>query len=70
MQRLIETNGGPRERIAAAAGVPFDSVLRAWQHNLHDTRVASDAMHPSIALASVAWIFICAGLSLRSSRWR
>jgi hypothetical protein len=69
-ERLVTAPGGVRERIAAAARVPFDSVVRSWQYNIRNTRVASDAMSPTIAAASLGWIVLCVGLSLRSSRWR
>ena len=70
-ERLIETGGEDiRVRLAAAAGVPFDSLVSTWQARVHDTRVPSDAMRPSIAAASLGWIVLCLGLSMRSSRWR
>jgi hypothetical protein len=70
IERLLLTNGTPAERIAAAAHAPIDSVVAAWRHNVHDSRVPSDNMSPSMALMSAAWICACAALALRSSRWR
>ena len=69
-ERLVEANGDVPTRLAAAARVPADSVVRAWQSNIRFTRVPSDAMRSSIAAASLGWIVLCVGLSLRSSRWR
>jgi hypothetical protein len=69
-RRLVETPGGPNERLSAAAGMPIDSLVAIWQRRVRDARTPSDDMSPSIALASLSWILVLGGLSLRSSRWR
>jgi len=69
-ERLVTATGTPAQRLAAAAGVPLDSLVRAWRHKVRTTRAPSEALSLPIAAASLFWIGICAGLSLRSSRWR
>lgn len=69
-ERLLLTPGDPSQRLAAAAGVSTDSVVRVWRQRVHDARVAGDAMTPGIAASSLAWIFAFGALALRSSRWR
>jgi len=68
--RLLVASGTPTEQLEAAATVPIDSVVRAWQRRIRDTRTASDAMSLPIAIGSLFWIGLCGALSLRSTRWR
>ena len=69
-ERILSATGTPAQRLAAAAGVPIDSVLRVWQRRVHDTRLPSEDFSVTIAATSLAWILACGALSLRSSRWR
>lgn len=69
-ERLLNASGTPSDRIAAAAGVSADSVVRVWQRRMHDTRLPSQDMTPAIAMGSLAWVLAFGALSLRSSRWR
>lgn len=69
-ERLLLTRGDPSQRLAAAAGVSSDSVVRVWRQRVHDARVATEAMTPGVAASSLVWIFALGALALRSSRWR
>jgi hypothetical protein len=69
-ERLLLTPGNPSQRLAAAAGVSTDSVVRVWRQRVHDARVATDAMTPGVAASSLVWILAFGALALRSSRWR
>ena len=69
-ERLIRSTGAPAQALADAAGVPLDSVLKVWQHNLRETRLPSQDISLGIAASSLLWIAVCGALSLRSSRWR
>jgi hypothetical protein len=69
-ERLLLTRGDPSQRLAAAAGVSTDSVVRVWRERVRESRVANDAMSPGIAASSLAWILAFGALALRSSRWR
>lgn len=69
-ERLLTTPGSLDERIAAAARVPTDSVLRVWTARAKGVELPSDDMSPMIALTSVGWILVCGALALRSSRWK
>ncbi|HEX7939917.1 MAG TPA: hypothetical protein VF483_13095 [Gemmatimonadaceae bacterium] len=69
-ERMLLATGTPLDRLAVAAGVPADSVLRAWVAKVRDSRLPSQDMTPGIAAASMGWILLCGLLSLRSTRWR
>jgi hypothetical protein len=69
-ERLLNSTGSPAERIAAAAGVPIDSVLSVWQWRVRNTLATSVNVTPALGAASITWVLLLAGLSLRSSRWR
>jgi hypothetical protein len=68
--RLLVASGTPTQQIEAAATVPIDSVVRAWQRRIRETRLPSDSMNLQIAIGSLFWIGFCGALSLRSTRWR
>jgi hypothetical protein len=70
MERLLLTPGTQSERIAAAARLPADSVVHLWLRRAREAEVGSQDMSLEIATASLIWILGCAGLALRSSRWR
>jgi len=70
MERLLMTNGSVDDRIAAAARMPTDSVLRRWVSHAHDSRNPSDDMSMGIAASSLGWVLIFGALAFRSSRWR
>lgn len=62
--------GSPQVRIASAARMPADSVVRLWQARVGASRRSSTALDMETALSALAWAGVCAGLALRSSRWR
>lgn len=70
MERLLMTNGSVDDRIAAAAHMPTDAVLRRWVSRARDARKASDDMSLGIAASSLGWVLILGAMALRSSRWR
>jgi len=63
-------NGSRRERIEAAAKMPIDSVVARWRATIADTKSTSTAIDLMTAVSSLVWAGACAGLALRSSRWR
>jgi len=69
-ERLVHSNGTLESRLAAAAGVSSDSLLRAWQTRVTRARGAEGPLNTSTAVASLCWVTLCALLALRSSRWR
>ena len=70
MQRLLTTTGGVDARLQAAAGVPTDSIVRAWVTRIRSGRKPSDDMSPAIAGLSLVWTLVFGAMALRSSRWR
>lgn len=70
LQRILVGGGSPSEALAAAAGVPVDSVLKMWQLKVRQGSIGSDDFSPRIALVAVGWIALLLGLSTRISRWR
>jgi hypothetical protein len=69
-ERLLNSTGAPGARLAEAAGVPLDSLLSVWSTRVRTTAARAVNVTPVVAAGSLAWILLCAGLSLRSSRWR
>jgi hypothetical protein len=70
VQRLLDSPGTPADRLAAAAGVPIDSLLRGYVARARSTRTTSADMSAGVAASSFVWILACAALALGSSRWR
>jgi len=70
VDRMLGEERAPMERIAAAARVPADTVLRRWQLSTRNQRSSSRDLTPEIAIASIFWSLALGALSLRSSRWR
>ncbi|MGH7532136.1 MAG: hypothetical protein ACREL4_02485, partial [Gemmatimonadales bacterium] len=58
------------DRIAAAAGIPLDSLLARWQRAILATRPAPLALAPWMIAAGVGWVAAFGLLGLASSRWR
>lgn len=70
LARLLTAKGTPAERIADAAGVSADSVVRVWHGRVRNVRIPSDDMSLVIAAASLGWIGLLGALALRNSKWR
>lgn len=67
---LTASTASPTERLAAAAGVPIDSLIGSWQARVRETRAPSEDLTFGITIMSLAWVAGIGALSLRSSRWR
>lgn len=70
IEHLLTAAPEPAARLAAAAGVPLDTLLSGWQRRVHDTRAPSEDLTVGIALMALTWATGLGALSLRSSRWR
>lgn len=71
VERLLTTTGGnPSDRLAAAARLPIDSLIRSWQGRVRDTRAPSEDLTFGITIMALAWATVMGAVSLRSSRWR
>jgi hypothetical protein len=70
VDRLITAKGTAGDALAAAAGVPLDSVVKAWHHQLQEASLGSDVTSPLMVIVAIIWIGILFGLSTRISRWR
>jgi hypothetical protein len=69
--RLVQRPARPMaERLAAAAGVASDSLLRAWHAATIAARPQSVTLRTAGAWAAFAWVGLLAALALGSSRWR
>lgn len=68
--RLATATGSVGDRLAAAAGVPIDSVTKGWQQTLMKSQSVSNALDLQTALSAALWAAACCALALRSSRWR
>jgi hypothetical protein len=81
--RLAMTMGGPdamarmaaagttrQQQLAAAAGIPTDSLIGLWRARVLEARAANPSINVGLALTSLVWAAICGALALGSSRWR
>lgn len=57
-------------QLAAAAGMPVDSLVGLWRRRALQARTSNPSMNWGMALASLMWVATCGALSLRSSPWR
>jgi hypothetical protein len=70
VERLLTSTGSPSEALAAAAKVPTDSVIRAWQRGMRDGAVGSDDLTLTMSLVAIGWVLLLLFLSTRITRWR
>ena len=68
--RLVQSPDSIGPAIAAAAGVPLDSVIGVWQRHLREEGIGSEDLTLGIAALSIGWTMVLGLLSLRSGRWR
>jgi hypothetical protein len=68
--RLRTTTGTIEERLAAAAGVSGDVLIRSWQDTTLDAAGQPTAANVPIVLTALSWIGVFTLLALRSTRWR
>lgn len=68
--RIVDRGLDPAQGVAAVAGAPLDSVLATWHARVIEARAPSSSLTGGMAAASLFWMAVCAGLALRSSRWR
>ncbi len=59
-----------RPRLAAAAGVPADSVAAAWRARVLAARPERGSVGGVAGLAALLWVYLLAFLATRSTRWR
>ena len=57
-------------QLAAAAGIPLDSLVARWRTAVVSTAAEHTTMTPGVAMMSICWVTACGALALRSSRWR
>jgi hypothetical protein len=70
LSRLIQSTGNPSQRLAAVAGIPTDSLIGLWRHNVFANHRAADVTSISALVAALLWSALLALLAFRSSRWR
>lgn len=70
LARLEATPGDLGARLAAAAGIPLDSLLGIWRRNAVSVRAANPSVSWPMVFSSLFWVAICGALALRSSPWR
>jgi hypothetical protein len=70
MERALATRGTIDRKLAAAAGVSADSVVRLWVARTRSVPKASESMSLTVAAASIGWILVFGVFAVRSSRWR
>jgi hypothetical protein len=70
LPRLMTHRGPPAEAIAAAAGVPVDSVVKTWQRHVREGALGSDDLGLVLVIGAIGWTALLLFLSTRISRWR
>jgi hypothetical protein len=69
--RLIDAHGQPfSEQLAAAAGLPSDSLLAAWRSAVDAARPSPTTMTLPVGAAALLWIGMFGLAAARSTRWR
>lgn len=68
LARLREPGGTIGARLVAASGVSQDSLLARWHRRMVAETGASIRTAPAVALASLGWTLLLAGLGLRRTR--
>lgn len=69
--RLLADSGDPlAARLAAAAGIPNDSLLRQWRAAILASRPVPVVLSRWAVLAAVGWTVLLAACGMTSSRWR
>jgi hypothetical protein len=68
--RLLTSGAMPAEAIAAAARVPADSVVRAWQRHVREGSLGSNDLTLALVIVSIGWVALLLFLTTRISRWR
>ena len=69
-ERLADAPGPIAARLAAAARVPTDSLVRAWRARAFAGAPRPITLRRAGAWAAMAWAVTFAFLGLRSTRWR
>jgi hypothetical protein len=70
IERMLEGDRQPLERLSAAARMPVDSLISRWQTSARTMRASSRDLSAEIVLGALFWSVALGALSLRSSRWR
>lgn len=70
LERLLEGDRQPLERLSAAAQMPVDSLISRWQRSARTIRASSRDLSAEIVWGALFWSMALGALSLRSSRWR
>ena len=70
VERLLDGDQSPLERLSIAARMPVDSVIQRWQTSARTLRSSSRDLSAQVVLGALFWSLALGALSLRSSRWR
>ena len=69
-ERLVASRGPLAGRLATAAHVPVDSLVRAWRARAFAHQPERITLRRAGAWAAMAWAVAFALLGLRSTQWR
>ncbi len=69
-RRLFYAKGAIADQLAAAAGMPADSLLRSWRTMLFETSGTPTSVTFPIALSAILWLAVFSAMALRSTRWK
>lgn len=70
LARMLAAPDTRREQLAAAAGIPADSLAGLWRRRVLEARTSNPSITWGLAITSLIWTATCGGLALGSSRWR
>jgi hypothetical protein len=69
-ERMLNDTISVGSGLAAAAGVPLDTVVARWRRTAEEDAGRSSDMSLRIAVTCLAWVGLMLFLALRSPRWR
>lgn len=69
-RRLFYAKGAIADQLAAAAGMPADSLLRSWRTMLFEVSGTPTSVTFPLALSAILWLAVFSAMALRSTRWK
>ena len=69
-RRLFYAKGAIADQLAAAAGIPADSLLRSWRTMLFEVSGTPTAVTFPLGLSAILWLAVFGAMALRSTRWK
>ncbi len=69
-RRLFYARDAVEDQLAAAAGIPADSLLRSWRTMLFEASGTPTSVTFPLGLTAILWLAVFSAMALRSTRWK